>query len=377
MKQGYQRLCQAIDNIRKTRPVYATALFNMERVEDSKIETMATDGVKLYYCDKFCIDTCLADLQFIVMHEVLHKWMLHCKRIKELSQHGETQQKRANVAADLAVNSILLEQGECLKNRNGCIPGEGKYYDFPHSKTMEWYYNKLEADNTDVSDAESDLIPSSESSEIDQLQEVSVSIASAGQQTIGKRSTNVIKGLLDQLVAPPTVDWRTVLKQYLTANVSKRKRSFSRESRRDSEFILPSHVKDKGLCRTAIILDTSGSMTELKYKVLAEAFGIIRCYSGASLQVIMADTDVQYTKEVKTESDIAEIEKMGFVGGGGTCMRSAFARAITDGAKLIVCVTDMCMCFPPRPVIPVVWCDTYGSSLKPDYGDVIKIKEKV
>jgi hypothetical protein len=32
---------------------------------------------------------------------------------------------------------------------------------------------------------------------------------------------------------------------------------------------------------------------------------------------------------------------------------------------------------PPRPVIPVVWCDTYGSCLKPDYGDVIKIKEKV
>ena len=99
---------------------------------------MATDGKVIRYNDKGCSTLPLTDLCFVLQHEVLHKWGMHPRRSKEL---GASNHQLANIAADLAVNSLLIEQGESLPTSFGmCVPGMGKYSHLPIGESFEYYY---------------------------------------------------------------------------------------------------------------------------------------------------------------------------------------------------------------------------------------------
>jgi len=367
---GTAKIRQAVEFIRKTRPVYAPPLMSMERVRDDKtVHTLATDGIKLFYNEVFCQQTPLKDLQFILMHEVLHKWMGHPRRLLRIKKekHG-----KANVAADLAVNSMLVQQGESLPTSiNVLCPGVQPYQDMPQGKSFEWYLNELPDDDNNTSD---DVIPSAGEEEVNTLKEMNSAIQGAKNKSIGQHSATFMEKVLSDMLQPPKISWKQVLKQYVSVASSNRKRTFSREARRDSEFILPSHKKEKNLAKTAIIMDTSGSMNDLIMAVISEVFGITQCCGGVELEVIMSDTEVRNVISIKKESDI-EIVKNGVRGGGGTSMNVAFAHAVEREAKLIICISDMCLHEPPRPLVPVVWCQIGKGYCRPTYGELVKVEE--
>ena len=440
---GLKRIQDAVQIVRRTKPVYAVPLLTMPFEECTSTEIMATDGKVIRYNDKGCSTLPLTDLCFVLQHEVLHKWGMHPRRSKEL---GASNHQLANIAADLAVNSLLIEQGESLPTSFGmCVPGMGKYSHLPIGESFEYYYTALlgerskqeeptgqtddekpsedkqdetgddadsqngeskddnagdgdedsegedtsTGDGPDAEDGEgagdspsagdedsgiaNDVIPSGDQSELDNLKEVQAGIAAA--ESYGdQKSIATVKKLLGELTAKPKLDWKLRLKAYLNAASSKRKRSYSRESRRCSQFILPSYRRDKTLCKTFIVVDTSGSMDEHLYTILDECLGITSAYPDASLTVVMCDTTIHGVYEVSSKQDIEMIRAKGMPGLGGTDMNPAFDYAVEHNAQLIICLTDMCMRFPPRPAIPVVWGNLGRTGRVADYGEVLEMK---
>ncbi len=69
---------------------------------DEKCETAATDGYRIYFGPAFL--DCLSDdeLDFVLMHEILHIALQHCSRLTD--KDPET----ANIACDIVVNSNIL-----------------------------------------------------------------------------------------------------------------------------------------------------------------------------------------------------------------------------------------------------------------------------
>ena len=70
---------------------------------DETIETAATDGVTVFFSPEF-LDTLSNDeLDFVLMHEVMHVVLKHLDRSTELDNY------LYNIASDTVINSIILE----------------------------------------------------------------------------------------------------------------------------------------------------------------------------------------------------------------------------------------------------------------------------
>ena len=130
----------------------------------------------------------------------------------------------------------------------------------------------------------------------------------------------------------------------------------------------------KHCAKTFIVVDTSGSMDEHLYTILDECLGITSAYPDASLTVVMCDTTIHGVYEVSSKQDIEMIRAKGMPGLGGTDMNPAFDYAVEHNAQLIICLTDMCMRFPPRPAIPVVWGNLGRTGRVAGYGEVLEMK---
>ena len=85
---------------------YGLLLMHMLYAIDEECETAATDGVRIYFDPDFLDEINDAELDFIMMHEILHCALQHCLRV------GGRDDEMFNVACDIVVNSnILLSAG--------------------------------------------------------------------------------------------------------------------------------------------------------------------------------------------------------------------------------------------------------------------------
>jgi len=69
---------------------------------DEKIETAATDGSKIYFCPEFMDDLSDSELDFVLLHEIMHIVLDHCRR--GINYNPEL----FNIACDVVVNSNIL-----------------------------------------------------------------------------------------------------------------------------------------------------------------------------------------------------------------------------------------------------------------------------
>ena len=92
-----------------SQPFFGTLALNLEMVEvDEKhpqIQTMATDGQRLYFNPKFVTGLGEEELKGVNAHEVMH-----CA-LKHMSRRGHRDPYRYNVAADFRINFDLVEAG--------------------------------------------------------------------------------------------------------------------------------------------------------------------------------------------------------------------------------------------------------------------------
>ena len=85
---------------------YGLLLMHMIYAVSEEIETACTDGVRITFGIDFLDSPSDSELDFVMMHEILHVVLQHCFR-------GDVEDPEAyNIAADIVVNSnIMLENG--------------------------------------------------------------------------------------------------------------------------------------------------------------------------------------------------------------------------------------------------------------------------
>ena len=124
-------------------PFYGDIIMRLPFVENPKIPTACTDGGKIEYNPAFFQPMTVGQINFVLMHEVFHVLLFHCSR------HGERRPDIWNTAADMIVNSMLMDLSSAM--RNASIPFErpknGIYSWVETGDTVENVYEKLLQDN--------------------------------------------------------------------------------------------------------------------------------------------------------------------------------------------------------------------------------------
>lgn len=89
---------------------YGLLLMHMTYSIDESCETAATDGYRIVFGSEFLDDLSDSELDFAMVHEILHVVLQHCFR------QGDRDNERFNIACDIVVNSnILLSENMNLK----------------------------------------------------------------------------------------------------------------------------------------------------------------------------------------------------------------------------------------------------------------------
>jgi predicted metal-dependent peptidase len=89
-------------------PFFGSLLFRLGGLASNSIQTMATDGVSLFYNPAFVDTLNAAELAGVLAHEVMHPALQHHTR------RGDRDRKRWNMACDYVINPLLLDAGLAL-----------------------------------------------------------------------------------------------------------------------------------------------------------------------------------------------------------------------------------------------------------------------
>ena len=121
---------------------YGLLLLHMQYSVDEEVETACTDGVRITFGTAFLDELTDDELDFVMMHEVLHVVLQHCLR------EGERDPLLFNIACDIVVNSnILLENGMDARKITLASYGEAMHLtpnkDEGHLYTAEQVYEML------------------------------------------------------------------------------------------------------------------------------------------------------------------------------------------------------------------------------------------
>ena len=166
-----------------------------------------------------------------------------------------------------------------------------------------------------------------------------------------------IRDLIDDAHAS-TMDWRTLLRRYMTDAVS-RDYSWSLPNRRfiDGGLYLPS-IHSEGIDSIAVIIDTSGSIWArpgVLEMFWCEVRQLVMEIQPEEVIVLQVDTVLQDVSEYSW-SDLPE--QIELKGRGGTDFRPGFAWLEEECKQPGICLylTDMeCSAYPEEPPYGVVW----------------------
>ncbi len=99
-----KRLQGARLSLMKKQPFYAVLLLHMQFSLDPMCETAYTDGTRIAFCPDFLEKLSDRELEFVMMHEVMHAALNHCGRTQEQFDFDDF-----NTACDIVVNSNILQ----------------------------------------------------------------------------------------------------------------------------------------------------------------------------------------------------------------------------------------------------------------------------
>lgn len=369
-----ERLQKARTQLVIGHPFFATLALNLKMVERKENNpTMCTDGKHIFYNPEFVDTISDAELMGVIAHEALHPGFLHHTRI------GSRDPRKWNMAADHAINPIIIEAGMQLPA--DCL-NDPKYKDM----SAEQIYTLLEDDDQDDGKGGNgngneawnigSIEPAEGQSEEERKlseQEWKQNLAAAAH--IAKMAGNLpgsIERMIDSTLATDT-PWRDMLWSYLTEKTPDDV-SFSRPNRR---FVwqgtyLPSTVFTV-TGELVVMVDTSGSIGQHELDIFgAEVNGIHSGIRPTRTIVIYCDSNINRVDEFAPEDEVV----LKLCGGGGTDFRPPFEylkeKSIRPHAA--VYLTDGYGPFPEEPDYPVVWAIN-NDNVEPPFGRFVRIKE--
>lgn len=424
IKKYQRRLLLSRMRILCNHGFYGLLLMHMVYSVDEKIPTACTDGMRIIFGTNFLENLSDDELDFVMMHEILHVVLQHCTRGTELDV------ERFNIACDIVVNSnILLENnmqnssitlkkyGESMhlapNGKEGYTYTAEQVYQMlpptPKSKNIinlpgsvhgcEDSINKKEAAGFECGRAKKvqgivgDINPSWDDhsrwgmyEEDDTLRDVWVKRFEDAYEAISVRKPSNCRGTLplfakrifDELRRPQT-NWRMILNDFIQEEVVDY--SFSPPDRRfdDSPFYLPDFNGKEDLVEDILFMvDTSGSMSDAMITAAySEIKGAIDQFDG-KLKGWLGFFDAAIIEPQPFENE-EEFQIIRPAGGGGTDFQIIFEyvqQHMKDKLPAsIIILTDGYAPFPEEKLafgIPVLWLIN-NDKVTPPWGKVARI----
>jgi predicted metal-dependent peptidase len=267
------------------------------------------------------------------------------------------------------------------------VPGDGKFRSLAPGKSAEEYYGELPGDPPRPDGQDPDpgagndpggcgsVRDPGDGSEADARQvEAEWQVALAQAQQVAQQRGELPGGLgrLVQQVLTPRVDWREILREFVSRH-ARNDYAWSPPNRRfiHAGVYLPG-LRSEELGDVVLAVDTSGSIGRKELDRFAgEAQGILDAYD-CQLTVLYHDSDIQGVEHwTPADGPLVLAPK----GGGGTDHRPVFAWIDEQGLTpaCLICLTDMESVFPdPVPAFPVLWAAT-GNTTSPPFGSCVQI----
>lgn len=340
---------------------YGTLLgyLRITRVEDPAFcDTMAVDGVHLFYYAPW-VDTLKdPELVFVLMHEGCHVAFEHFARLEDRDP------EKFNRACDYAINPILVDAGLQMPPIGLIDP---KYFNL----SAEAIYNMLPPSppgggrkGRDPGGLGGFMKPKGNPAEVRKIaSEIRVAVQQSASlakaMNAGKLPAHVQR-LVDQ-ATESKVDWAVKFRRLVNSSQDT-ELTFSRPNKRylSHNIYMPGRIAnavDHAVCA----IDTSGSIYQ--HKEALEAFsgelnGIFAEGNIDKLTVIYADAAVSSFEVFERGDEI----KLKPTGGGGTAFSNTFEWIAenADDAVMVIYLTDLeVFDFGEEPHCPVVWA-VYG-----------------
>ncbi|MFB6392243.1 DUF2201 family putative metallopeptidase [Polymorphospora lycopeni] len=360
-----QKLFTARLHAARVRPYLATALFALHPVESRRVPTMAVDRHwRCYVSPAFVDRTPVEELAGVWVHEVSHLLRDHHGRGDRIaSQQGLTgrgERLRMNIAADCEINDDVY--GDGLVRPEGAVDPallrlpEGKLMEEyltmfrlgPHTQGLVWLDCGSGADGLE---REWDLGAAGAYGLSDQERDA---VRFRVAQGLTGQPGDAPKGWrrwAEEAFHPPQ-PWRDLLGAAVRSAASSagagEDYTYGRPSRRSTSLpgiVLPSLRRRPP--RVSVVVDTSGSVSDAELgSALLEVAAIARALGGRRdlVTVLSCDAAAHLVRPV------CRAENIPLVGGGGTDLRTGFARALraTPRPDVIVALTDGQTPWPDR-----------------------------
>lgn len=382
--EARKHLSKGLMNLIRKTPFYTSLILKHKIIESDKINAiMATNGVNLIFHPSV-LDLKVREMTEILKHEAMHIANKHHIRMKILEKRYKTQIKENNIdfrmtfniAADLAINSILHSHYHCIWEeseilKGGCLPGMFPFDELPNNQSCEFYFNELikccdknadeTASNLEIQELckqnadgvdkpvklRGEVLVNEEDSVSDMEQEFERNIAGAIQaskQAGSNESCPLLKKLIGERNPGVNLNWRSELQRFFS-QTTKGKPNYKKPNRRnqDDSIIMPSN-KVKEPQEIILLLDTSGSMSDECVMMVYEHIDKILSVSpNTKLRMVPFDDAVfmDYIKTYdKSNIPIQDTDKMRY-GCGSTRFCPALDYANSTTAAGIIMLTDM------------------------------------
>jgi predicted metal-dependent peptidase len=362
------RILKARVRLLLSQPFFGNLLLYLEPVEKKgmAMPTIATDGDHLFYDPDFIMSLPLEHLIGVMVHEVGHIALRHLAR-----RQGRNPMK-FNIAADFAVNDLILNTIDDNGYRIFQLPPDVLFNPAWHDQTAEWIYNKLPDindkktldDHEQWKDFEKDETGGANEQEWkDRIAKAAVDARTRGKLP-GKWQT-VINEFLQ-----PKLEWRSILLDTVVSNARNDYRLFPPNKKHLWRgFYLPSmHGEEINI---AMYIDVSGSISDEEIKeALSETYGICQQFSDFTVFLRTFDTRITGSWELHPFDPVPRI----VTGRGGTNFEEVCREAEKLPVSTVVIFSDLEAPFPQKPLLPVIWLSV-GNKMPP-WGLLIQYPRK-
>lgn len=404
IREYVQRILYSRLRILNSHGFYGLLLMHMKFGIDDSCNTAYTNGHKICFNHKFLEDLSNDELDFVMMHEIMHVVLKHCFRGKKLD--GEL----FNVACDIVVNSNILkscnmdkskitlkkygeamhlapnqqegylytaeEVYEMLKRQSGQSGGKGgssnskkkalgKGKNANNSSTIDDHskWEIIEGDDEYIIDEwEQRLLNATEAIENKEK------ITGVGDVPLG--ALRLVNKLRDG-----RVNWRVLLNDFLSFEVNDY--SFTPPDKRYDDFFLPDFNElDITTLKVMFFIDTSGSMDDDELAMAySEVKGALDQYDGKIIGKL-GFFDFNLYEPIEF-CDTEELLKIKPKGGGGTSFHVVFnyLQKLDEKPAAVIILTDGYAEFPnetARDKLPVIWLIN-NDEVTPPWGIVARL----
>ena len=357
-------------------PFFGSLLLMAPVEVTDRFDTAATDGERIYFNPAFVEPLTSAQLDGLVVHELLHCAFLHGLR------RGTREPTLWNIAADIHINAVIrgmvhldLPEGAVEDEKLAPLCVEEIYEKILRSR--RWRGQALAM--LDVLDPAGckDLPPKAFEERLRAHWTDAIHRARAVAEMAARGTLPAGVERLIQDAVGPRLDWRTALWRHLVRTPDDF-RGFDRRMVWSGLYLdaLEGESLDVDVC-----VDTSGSVDDgMLREFLGEVRGILCAYPAVRCRLYYADAECTGPFEVDAGSAIPVAK-----GGGGTDFVPFFratdpandpGRAATAGPRLAVYITDGHGSFPsPAPDRPVLWVVVAGGleSARFPFGEVVRM----